>query len=213
MWRVGPKARVKLRAAGLHTIGDLARADTKTLAQLIGGWGRVARDLARGIDDRPVIVGRPPKSLGSEETFERDLDTREALLKPLLRQSMRVADRLIDQGLWARVVTVKIKYRDHRIRSRQTRLARAVSDTDAIFEAAAELLGRFEDLDYGIRLTGVSVSQVTRAPDPDLFADESRDRRERLAATTHALRERFGKSGVTRASLLSVRRGGDEPRR
>ncbi|MDH3625574.1 MAG: DNA polymerase IV [Myxococcales bacterium] len=202
MWRVGPKARVRLRAAGFQTIGDLARADANTLEQLLGSWGPVARDLARGIDDRPVVVGAPPKSLGSEETFEDDLRTRDALLKPILRQSMRVADRLVDQGLWARVVTLKIKYRDHRIRSRQMKLPRAVSDTDAIFEAAGELLGRFDDLAYGVRLTGVAVSGITNAPGEELFPDAERERRERLAATSHVLRERFGTAGLTRASLI-----------
>ncbi len=202
MWRVGPKARVRLRAAGFQTIGDLARADANTLEQLLGSWGPVARDLARGIDDRPVVVGAPPKSLGSEETFEDDLRTRDALLKPVLRQSMRVADRLVDQGLWARVVTLKIKYRDHRIRSRQMKLPRAVSDTDAIFEAAGELLGRFDDLAYGVRLTGVAVSGITNVPGEELFPDVERERRERLAATSHALRERFGTAGLTRASLI-----------
>ncbi len=203
MWRVGPKARVRLRAAGLQTIGDLARADANTLEQLLGSWGPVARDLARGIDDRPIVVGAPPKSLGSEETFENDLRSAEALLKPILRQSMRLADRLVDQGLWARVVTLKVKYRDHRIRSRQKRLPRAVSDTDSIFETARELLGRFDDLDYGVRLTGVSVSQMTKVPDEELFTDMEHERRERLALTSHALRERFGTSGLTRASLIA----------
>lgn len=202
MWRVGPKACVRLRAAGLRTIGDLARTDANTLQQLLGSWGPVARDLARGIDDRPVVVGAPPKSLGSEETFEHDLSTRDALLKPILRQSMRVADRLVDRGLWARVVTLKIKYGDHRIRSRQVRLPRAVSDTDAIFEAAGELLGRFDDLSSGVRLTGVSVSNMTKVPDAELFPDVDRERRERLATTTQALRERFGVAGLTRASLI-----------
>ena len=203
MWRVGPKARVKLRAAGLRTIGDLARAETGTMEQLLGSWGPVARDLARGLDERPVVVGRPPKSLGTETTFERDLTTNASLLKPILRQSMEVADRLINKGLWAQVVTLKIKYGDHRIRTRQARLPRAIADTDAIFETASDLLTRFESLGTGVRLTGVSVSGLTKHPDAELFPDEGRARRERLAATTHALRERFGAAGVTRASLIT----------
>ena len=203
MWRVGPKARVKLRAAGLRTIGDLARLDSRTIEQLLGSWGPVARELARGQDERPVVVGSPPKSLGTESTFEHDLTTEEELLKPILRQSMQVADRLVDKGLWARVITLKLKYGDHRIRTRQARLPRAVSDTDAIFQAATELLGRFEDLASGIRLTGVSASQFSDDPGEDLFPDVERARRERLATTTQALRERFGTSGLTRASLLS----------
>ena len=203
MWRVGPKARVKLRAAGLQTIGDLARADARTLQHLLGSWGPVARDLARGLDERHVVVGSPPKSLGSETTFEHDLTTAEALLKPILRQSMQVADRLVNKGLWAQVVTLKIKYGDHRIRTRQARLSRGVADTDAIFEVAGDLLTRFDALDTGVRLTGVSVSSLTKHPDAELFPDEERARRERLAATTRALRERFGAAGVTRASLIT----------
>lgn len=203
MWRVGPKARVKLRGAGLQTIGDLASLDVGTLEQLLGSWGPVARELARGHDERPVVVGSPPKSLGSEATFEHDLTTRDTMLKPILRQSMQVADRLVDKGLWARVVTLKIKYGDHRIRTRQARLPRAISDTDAIFATASELLGRFDDLSAGVRLTGVSVSDFSAAPDDGLFPDPDRERRERLATTARALRERFGKAGLTRASLIA----------
>ena len=203
MWRVGPKARVRLRDAGLQTIGDLARTDARTLEQLLGSWGPVARELARGNDERPVVVGAPPKSLGSESTFEHDLTTTDALLKPILRQSMLVADRLVNKGLWARVVTLKIKYGDHRTRTRQAQLSRAVSDTDAIFHVASDLLTRFDAIASGVRLTGVSVSSLTKHPDPELFPDVERSRRERLAKTTRALRERFGAAGVTRASLIA----------
>jgi DNA polymerase-4 len=202
MWRVGPKARVKLRAAGLRTIGDLARLDSGTMQQLLGSWGPVARELARGNDERPVVVGSPPKSLGTESTFERDLTTKDAMLKPILRQSMEVADRLVDRGLWAQVVTLKIKYGDHRIRTRQIRLPRAVSDTDSIFRAASDLLDRFDDLESGVRLTGVAASVFSDDPGDELFLDVDLARRERLAATTQALRERFGTTGLTRASLL-----------
>jgi DNA polymerase-4 len=203
MWRVGPKARLRLRDAGLRTIGDLARADVRTLEQLLGSWGPVARDLARGLDDRAVVVGVPPKSLGSESTFERDLTSTEMLLKPILEQSMLLADRLVSKGLWTRVVTLKIKYADHRIRTRQIRLPQAVADTDAIFQAATELLARFDALGSGVRLTGVSVSSLTTLPDAELFPDADRARRERLAVTTGALRERFGTASLTRASLLA----------
>jgi DNA polymerase-4 len=202
MWRVGPKARVKLRAAGLRTIGDLGRLDAMTIQQLLGSWGPVARELARGNDDRPVVVGSPPKSIGTESTFEHDLTTKESMLKPILRQSMEVADRLVDKGLWAQVVTLKIKYGDHRVRTRQARLPRAVSDTDAIFRAARDLLERFDDLKSGVRLTGVSASSFSDSPGEELFPDADRERRERLASATQALRERFGTTGLTRATLL-----------
>ena len=213
MWRVGPRARVKLRAAGLRTIGDLAELDAQTMEHLLGSWGPIARELARGCDDRPVVVGAPPKSLGTETTFERDLTTVDELLQPILRQSMQVADRLVDKGLWAQVVSLKIKYGDHTVRTRQTRLSRPVSDTDAIFEAARDLLNRFDDVQSGVRLTGVSASVFSDDPGQGLFPDVERERRERLAVTTQALRERFGAAGLTRASLIAAPRDGETSRR
>lgn len=213
MWRVGPKARTKLRAVGLKTIGDLARTDASVLEQILGSWGPVARALARGQDDRPVVVGAPPKSLGTECTFDDDLTSREALLRPILSQSMQVADRLVDKGLWARVVTLKIKYGDHRIRTRQVQLPQAVADTDTIFQAASALLDRFDDLAAGVRLTGVSVSVFSQCPDEGLFPDRDRSRREQLAVAARMLRERFGTSGLTRASLIDDPAGrGPAPR-
>mgnify|MGYP001818894408 CR=1 FL=1 len=205
MWRVGPKARQKLQAAGLRTIGDLARADAGTLQMLLGSWGPTARELARGLDERPVTLGVPPKSLGAEETFERDLRTASELGPALLRQSMRVADRLVDKGLWAGVVTLKIKYADHRVLSRQARMDPPVADTDAIYQAATELLTRIPNLQLGLRLTGVSASNLSTAPAPELFPDADRLRRERLASTARGLREKFGAESLTRASLLSPR--------
>jgi DNA polymerase-4 len=205
MWRVGPKARQKLQAAGLRTIGDLARTDSGTLQMLLGSWGPTARELASGVDDRPVTVGTAPKSLGAEETFETDLRTASELRRPLLRQSMRVSDRLIERGLWAGSLSLKIKYADHRVLSRQARLSPPVADTDAIFQIATELLARIPGLEQGVRLTGVSVSSLSTAPAPELFPDADRERRERLASTSRSLREKFGVDSLTRASLLTPR--------
>ena len=126
---------------------------------------------------------------------------------------MRVADRLIDKGLWAGVVTLKIKYRDHRIRTRQMQMVPAVADTDAIFGAAIALLNRLPDLGFGVRLTGVSASGLSTTHVEELFPDPERSRRERLASTTQALRNRFGADSLTRASLISERdRGRDSAR-
>ncbi|MBW2508839.1 MAG: DNA polymerase IV, partial [Deltaproteobacteria bacterium] len=54
----------------------------------------------------------------------------------------------------------------------------------------------------GVRLTGVAASSFSDDPGDELFLDVDLARRERLAVTTQALRERFGTTGLTRASLL-----------
>ena len=204
MWGVGPKAQQKLQAFGMHTIGDLANADPETLTRLLGSWGEMVHELARGIDDRPVVVDRPAKSIGAEHTFERDLKTIDELKKPILSQSIRVADRLVHAELRAMSITLKVKYGDHQLCSRQLTLPEAVSDPDSIYEASCRLLAKVPDLHRGVRLTGVSVSRFDTAVQSVLFADPDLEKRDRLEALSASLRSRFGNSAMTRARLVEV---------
>ncbi|MDH5491573.1 MAG: DNA polymerase IV, partial [Myxococcales bacterium] len=172
MWGVGPKAADRLEAAGLRTIGALARTSEATLERLLGSWGPIARALARGDDPRPVAARADAKSVGAEETFERDLRSAEALGQRLLAQAGRVSARLFAEGLSGTVVTVKLKDARHRSRTRQRRLPEPIFDQDSIHAAAMELLERFFPLELGIRLCGVSVSGLCAgAAQGALFAE------------------------------------------
>ncbi|MAQ14012.1 MAG: DNA polymerase IV [Sandaracinus sp.] len=204
MWGVGKKAALQLHGHGFHTLGDLARTDPGHLEALLGSWGRSIHALARGDDSRPVIPDRDAKSIGAEETFEGDLHTVEELERPLLHQAGRVAARLSQNGLRAGCITVKLKYRDHTSKTRQLKLPEPVADTDSIYDAARSLLPRFPSIARGIRLTGVSASDLHEGPAaPTLFPDERRAKRERIEALTGELRERFGAAGVKRGRLVA----------
>ena len=48
--------------------------------------------LAHGSDDRPVVPGWEPKSIGAETTFDEDCADRDRVLKTLLALSDRVGD-------------------------------------------------------------------------------------------------------------------------
>jgi DNA polymerase-4 len=162
----------------------------------------VAR-LARGIDEREVVVGEPAKSVGAEQTFENDLTTRVDVERHLLAQARRVARRLVKAGLCGSVITTKLKYADFTLRSRQRRLVEPVDDTDSIYEAAVSLLDRFPRGVKGVRLTGVAVSNLQSGPPPAvLFPDEKKLRRGKVERAVAALESRFGVGGVTRAALL-----------
>ncbi|MBK8170352.1 MAG: DNA polymerase IV [Sandaracinaceae bacterium] len=203
MWGIGPKTAKRVRDAGYSTIGDLARADAQHLEYLLGSWGAYINQLARGQDDRDVIADGDAKSIGAEETFEQDLTDRASMEHYLLAQSARVASRLVREELVARCVSVKIKYSDFTAVSRQLTLREAVCDTDSIFHAARELLSRIPIAGKRVRLTGVSMSDFAQASAPQsLFPDERIVRGRAIETATQALRDRFGKQGVTRAALL-----------
>jgi DNA polymerase-4 len=208
MWGVGPKAAVRLRAEGLRTIGDLAQASEAQLRDLMGSWGLEVRQLARGIDPREVVPDRDARSIGSEQTFERDLRKAADLERQLLKHAQEVARRLTHQKLLARIVRIKVKYADFSLRTRQRQLPEPVMDTDSIFAVARDLLRELPPNRLGIRLVGVSVAALSGGADQvELFPDAREERRKRLQRVAVELGDRFGSAGVTRAELL------DDPER
>ena len=77
--------------------------------------------------------------------------------------------------------------------------------TDSIYRVACALLERFSGLSRGVRLTGVSASDLAPlAPPMTLFPDEDKLRREKLEAVTQGLKQRFGRDALARARLIKA---------
>ncbi len=204
IWGLGQTSSKRLRQAGFRTVGDLARSNPEKLVRLLGDRGKHVWELALGHDDRPVVSEWRAKSIGAEDTFETDLADVHELERCLLSQSGRVARRLLKQGYSAYVVSVKIKLADFTVRTRQTRLAEPVFDTLSIYEAAKELLDRFDLQGAKVRLTGIQMSELTDVPmQPTLFPDANVQRRERLEHVMAQVADRFGGHGLLRADLLT----------
>jgi DNA polymerase-4 len=201
MWGVGPKAAASLRGLGLRTLGALARAGPEALERHLGAWGRSVHALARGHDERPVVPEREASSIGAEETFGHDLSSREALEERLLGQAARVARRLVARGLFAHVVTVKVKYADFTLVTRRARRDEAVCDARSLHETAKALLARAWHEGRPVRLTGVSASELVHGPTPTLFPDAEVAKRAKLEALVSQVSERFGEAGLSRATL------------
>src|SRR5918996_1097058 len=73
LWGVGPVTARKLRARGIERLVDVRAADPALLREAVGSLADWLRQLADGIDDRPVTPNRETKSSGSENTYARDL--------------------------------------------------------------------------------------------------------------------------------------------
>ncbi len=230
LWGVGPVARERLAALGVHTVGDLAGADLRSLERALGSFGAAVSRLARGEDLREVEPYREPVSYGEENTFERDVVDREVLESALRSHSEAVARRLRRDGVRGRVVVVKLKLgrrrapgpRGYPLLTRRTTLAEATDDGAAIARAACEILARAGPPEP-VRLVGVSVSglEPAQASQLGLFAPApERARRERLNRALDELTERFGPDAVrpvgtgdvSRAGLSLVRKRGADPR-
>jgi DNA polymerase-4 len=228
LWGVGQVTEGVLRKLGVRTIGDLAAFPEQVLAARLGAQGPHLKALARGDDPRAVVVEEPARSIGAEDTFERDLHAPEELHPHLLDQSVRVARRLREAGKRGRVVTLKLKYADFESVTRRRTLPEPTDDGDEIYRSVRSCLSR-ADLSRPVRLTGVSVSGLEGPPagavQGELFGTEAaaaalpdaertttsgvagppadRQRRSRLNAALDALAARFGEGAVRPATLVA----------
>ncbi|MEM7043954.1 MAG: DNA polymerase IV [Pseudomonadota bacterium] len=155
---VGPVTAGKMKAAGIETGRDLRRRSETELVQLFGKVGRHYHRIARGVDEREVKPDRPYKSIGAETTFDVDLTDTTVMLERLRPLADRVIERAGAAGLHGRTLTLKIKYRDFSINTRQRTLEQPVDHTDEMMTLAAWLIDHPEPPRLPVRLLGLSLS-------------------------------------------------------
>ena len=164
LWGIGPKSRARLHEAGIETIGQIAALDDARLYELFGRGGKQMRELAQGIDTRPVESDRETRSVSSETTFEYDVREEARLAETIRELAADVAERLQKHGLSGTTIGVKIKRADFTITGRQTSLAEPTCDVTAIAAAAIYCLQRAELAGKPVRLIGVRVAGLTMEP-------------------------------------------------
>src|SRR5437868_9763146 len=79
LWGVGPVTARKLRDKGIDRLVDVRGADLQLLRDTVGSLADWLRQLANGVDDRPVVPNRETKSSGSENTYPEDLTDLEVI--------------------------------------------------------------------------------------------------------------------------------------
>lgn len=169
---VGPATEQRLVAIGCYTVEDLRGADRAELVRELGtASGTGLAELAWGRDDRRVEPVRDPKSISTEDTFAVDLTDRPQLELILARDAGGVVRRLTRAGLFARTVTIKVRFADFSTRT----IARSLGGaTDSLEEVTAAGLASLAEVDVrsGVRLLGIGVSGFASAAQERLFGDE-----------------------------------------
>ncbi|MBZ0254231.1 MAG: DNA polymerase IV, partial [Candidatus Methylomirabilis sp.] len=160
--------------------------------------------LAWGRDSREVVPDEAARSIGAEETFAEDIAEAELLEARLLEIAERLGRRLRRAGVAGHTVTLKIKYADFQLISRSRTFETPTDLTRELWEAARALLREKVDLSRPVRLAGIQVSHLLGAGDrqADLFEPEVRRKEARLERGVDAIREKFGRGAVVRATLL-----------
>jgi len=114
---VGKVTEARLEKLGIRTVGDLRELELPALEGPFGRHGLRLYELARGIDNSPVLPDRPTQSVSAEDTFQHDvpLSETESLIRRLAEKTW-IASR--KETRIARTVVLKLKTSDFKILTR-----------------------------------------------------------------------------------------------
>jgi DNA polymerase-4 len=160
---VGPVTAAKMNALGIHTGLDLRQQPRALLVKHFGKAAGHYYDVARGQDDRPVEADRVRKSVGAETTFEQDL-TRWEEVEPALDAVFAKVWAACARGSYAgRTVTVKVKHADFQQITRSRSCAAPIGSRQELERISLELLRSCFPPPRGVRLLGVTISNLGAA--------------------------------------------------
>ena len=201
LWSVGNVTERKLRSAGLLTIGDIQKAPFTKLASVLGNQASLIQRLSFGVDDRAVDASRRIKSIGDESTYEKDLTEPADIDRQIAIHSDVVAKRLRRHKLAGRTISLKIRFASFRTVTRSLSLEEGTDLQEEIYAAALELKKRIY-MNEGVRLIGVTASNL--APPlktVDLFSTV-REKQVKAAAVMDAIQEKFGEHALRKGFWL-----------
>lgn len=201
LWGVGSVTEKKLLAAGFRTIADIQEATPEKLSALLGNQGPLLKALSLGIDERPIISSRQVKSIGDESTYEYDLTDRRAIDREIAIHSDIVAQRLRRHDLAARTISLKIRFASFKTIMRSLSLEEGTNLQETIDSACQTLLSRIP-LAEGIRLIGVTASNLGAPLSiPSLFSDKE-EKRARAAKAMDSIQEKYGRKALRKGFWL-----------
>jgi DNA polymerase IV len=207
LWGIGEKTAKTLARLGIRTIGELAHTPPAVLERILGeGHGRALMDLAWGRDERGVVPFEAPKSVSHEETYPRDLDEKDEILREILSLSHRVASRLRADGYRARTVTLKLRLPSFATLTRSQTLSAPTDLAADIYRVAGDLLLRLPGGRRRFRLIGVAATGLQPAG-AEQVALVREGRWAEAERAIDRVEVRFGRGATVPAALL------DRPRR
>ncbi|MFZ5353011.1 MAG: DNA polymerase Y family protein [Bacillota bacterium] len=202
LFMVGRQTKKKLNAVNIYTIGDLAKASRRLLADKLKSFGNVIWCYANGIDESRVQSGYflQMKGIGNGTTIRFDVTDRIIACKILLSLTESVALRLRAARACCRVVCVEIRNSDLVNYSHQRRLFSHTNITMEIYRAVVELFDEGWKGDrirhLGVRVTDLCSDEYMQT---SVFDEEYTDKKHALDSALDSIRGKYGNDAVMRA--------------
>ncbi|MEM7072808.1 MAG: DNA polymerase IV [Pseudomonadota bacterium] len=173
LWGVGPAMAGRLKRMGIDTIGQIQPMQPQILRQIFGQSGQRISEFANAKDTRKVAInpGRS-KTVSVEQTFDRDLDGRDALAKAIDAMVHQLVRRVQRSNLAGRALTLKLRDHTFQIYTRTRHFADPTLDEAKIRQMGNLLLDQAYHPARRYRLVGLGFSDlepIDQADPPNLL--------------------------------------------
>ena len=205
LWGVGPVTAEKLHQRGISTVGEVAALTRPALVAMLGSAaGHKLHALAHNRDPRPIEVGRRRGSIGSQHALGWRPKSMESVDASLAAIVDRVTRRMRTAGRIGRTVVLRLRFDDSSRATRSHTLPLPTAHTDTILGTARALLAIARPVieERGVTLIGLAVGHLDNDDAVQLTLPFDRRSGNALDLALDDVRERFGTSAVTRATLL-----------
>ncbi len=194
-----PLAVALIPGVGAKTYRSLAQRGIETIEQLLQHPDLAARFF--DLSDSANKTRYHDHSIGNETTLAKPLTAWEKMEEVLWELTEEVGGRLRRQNLYARCLTLKIRYSDFRTLNRSRTLATPTCFDREIFATVRALLRENRAPDRAVRLLGVSASALqTGGWQESLFDPIERGSWEKLYRGIDELRRKYGAESIGAAA-------------
>ncbi len=161
---VGKVTAEKMHKLNIHKGADLKKKSKEELIKLFGKSGYYYYDVVNGNENRPVEPHRERKSLGTEETFDKDLTKKFEIITELYHIEQHLFEMMSRYNISGKTLTLKIKYADFVQQSRSKSLPTNIDNFKLLHTISKELLNSidFKNPKLKIRLLGLSISNFNK---------------------------------------------------
>ena len=205
LFGIGRKTAPKLRSLNINKIGDLAHANPDELSKYFKNQSLKMISLARGLDDRPVVIEKlQPSSISNTFTLLHDAVSKTVLYRELEIISDSLARNLRSQNKYCYVIAVILKDSFFKSRTHQKKLKNATNQTSIIYETTKKLLDEMWDEDIPIRLIGIRLDNLsdTSNHQVSLFDKiENNEDNKTIDKVVDKLKNKYGYNSISKASI------------
>ncbi len=197
---IGNQTATLLRRMGVETIAVLSQIPVEMLMNLLGKNGIDLWRKAQGIDETPIVPYHEAKSIGTENTFDKDSIDIPFLHRELGRMAERIGFELRSSGKLTGCVTVKIRYSDFQTMTMQATIPYTAND-EILIRKARDLFTKLYDRRMLVRLVGVRFTHLV-AGTHQIHLFEDTQESIQLFQAIDSVKKQFGEGILSRAACI-----------